>query len=78
MNARNFQGSLLNRISEGITARAAHLQRLDLARLGRRNEAACQFQGIIADLKNQLACKAARRVATSSVAGGFELQAAAA
>ena len=78
MNARNFQGSLLDRISDGITARAAHLQRLDLARLGRQNEAACQFQGMIADLKSQLARKAALRIPTSFVADRLELQAAAA
>jgi hypothetical protein len=79
MNPRNSQNSLLTRISSGITAHAAHLQRLDLAHLGRGPEAAAsQFQAVLANLKHQIARKAALRASVSLASGRLELQAQAA
>ena len=77
MNASNSQGSLLTRISDGITARAAHLHRLELSRFSRRTQAAIQFQGMITNLKFQLAQKAALRVGASCAAERLEPQIAA-
>ncbi|MGO9255352.1 MAG: hypothetical protein ACLQU1_03485 [Bryobacteraceae bacterium] len=74
MNTRNYQSSLLARISSGISAHAAHLQRLDLARLGRGVAAACQFQDMLADLKQQIARKAALRAQGSFAIENLELQ----
>ena len=61
MSARNYQNNLLARISSGISAKAANLQLLDLTQLGRRAEAACQFQNLLADIKHQIARKSAVR-----------------
>ncbi len=74
MNLRNNQNRLLARISNGISANAANLQRLDLARIGRRAEAACQFQEILTGLKEQLARKAAVNAEATFAAAAPELQ----
>jgi hypothetical protein len=74
MNLRNNQNRLLAKIGNGISANAASLQRLDLARIGRRAEAACQFEQILAGLKQQIALKAAAHAQTSFAAAGPELQ----
>ncbi len=46
----------------------------DLARLGRRAETACQFQDMLADLKHQIARKAALHAQASFVIDGLALQ----
>ena len=74
MNLRNNQNRLLAKIGNGISANAASLQRLDLARIGRRAEAACQFEEILAGLKQQLAVKAARHAEVSFAAAAPALQ----
>jgi len=61
MNTRNYQNSMLARISNGIRANADNLQRLDLERLGRRAETFWQLQDMLVDLKHQIAQKAALR-----------------
>jgi hypothetical protein len=61
MRTRNYQDNLLARISSGLCANAADLQRLDLVRLGRGAEAACQLQDMLADLKGRIARRAALR-----------------
>jgi hypothetical protein len=77
MNTRNHQNRLLAQISSGISAHAANLQRLDLARLSRRAEAACQFQAMLAEIKGQITRKSAQR-AGSFANCNLELQSAAA
>jgi len=77
MNASNFQCSLLTRISDGIAAHAVHLHRLELSRLSRRTQAASEFQGMMTNLKHQLARKAALRVGASYPAERLEPQIAA-
>jgi hypothetical protein len=74
MNIRNYRNNLLARISGGISANAANLQRLDLAQLGRKAEAACQLQDMLADLKYRIAEKAALRAQVSFAADALELQ----
>ena len=78
MNPRNYQDSLLTRIASGLTGHAAQLQQLDLARLGRGAESACQFQALLVNLKYQIARKTALRAGVSLVTGRLELQARAA
>jgi hypothetical protein len=73
MNIRNHQDSLLARISSGITANAAQLQRLDLARLGRGAEAACKFQDVLADLKERIERRAALRAQSAFAIDGIAL-----
>jgi hypothetical protein len=74
MNIRNYRNNLLARISGSISANAANLQRLDLARIGRRAEAACQVQDMLADLKYRIAEKAALRAQVAFAADSLELE----
>ena len=74
MNIRNNQNRLLAKISNGISANAANLQRLDLARIGRRADAACQFQEILTGLKERLAQKAAANAQAAFATARPELQ----
>jgi hypothetical protein len=64
---------LLSRISSGICENATKVHRLDLEGLGRRAEAACQFQDMLTDLKDRIAWKAAVRTGSACVDGSVEL-----
>ena len=78
MNPRNYQDRLLTGISSGITTHAAHLQPLDLARLGRGTVVAYRFEAMLATMKRQIARKAALRAGASPAIDHLELQARAA
>lgn len=73
MGIRQGYDCLLNRISSGICENATKLHRLDLEGLGRRAEAACQFQDRLTDLKEQIAWKAAVRTRSARADGSVEL-----
>src|ERR1035437_8525998 len=73
MGIRHGYDCLLSRISSGICENATELHRLDLERLGRRAEAACQFQDVLTDLKDLIAWKAAVRTGSACADGSVEL-----
>ena len=77
MSARNFQNSLLTRISNGIAASAVQQQLLDFAQLGHSTDAG-QLRSRIADLKCRMAQKAHLHARVSVVIDRMEAQAAAA
>jgi hypothetical protein len=52
---------LLSSISNSICENVTRLHRLDLERLGRRADTACQFQARLTDLKERIARMAAAR-----------------
>ncbi len=69
MSIRHFHDCVLARISSGMSADATKLHRLDLERLGRGAEAACQFQDMLADLKGRIARRAAMRTRSPFATG---------
>jgi hypothetical protein len=73
MGIRHGYDCLLSRISSGVCENASKLNRLDLERLGRGAEAACQFQDRLADLKDRIAWKAAVRTGSARADGSIEL-----
>lgn len=62
---RQAQDGLLARISSGICDGASELHRLELERLGRKAEAACQLQEMLAGLQDLIARRTARRAGTA-------------
>ena len=78
MSIRHCHDGLLARISSGMSADASELHRLDLERLGRRAVAACQFQDMLADLKERIAQRAAMRIGSPFAIGGVALRSVAA
>jgi len=78
MSIRHLHDCVLARISSGMSADASELHRLDLERLGLRALAACQFQEMLADLKERIAQRAAMRTRSPFAIGGVELRSAAA
>jgi hypothetical protein len=73
MGIRHGYDCLLSRISSGMRENATKLNHLDLERLGRRAAAACQFQEMLADLKDQIARKVAMRTESACADGIVEL-----
>ena len=66
---------LLSRISSGICDNASKRHLLDLERVGRRSDAEGRLRGMLADLKQQVACKAALRDGVASIDSVFEISA---
>lgn len=64
---------LLSRISSGICENATQLHRLDLQRLGRRVEAECELQEMLANLKDRMTRKAAARTRSAWAEGSVEV-----
>jgi hypothetical protein len=62
---------MLSSISSSICENATRLHRLDLDRLGRRAETACQFQDRLTDLKDRIARMAAVRPRSADADRGF-------
>jgi len=61
MGIKRYHDRLLGEIAQGMSTTAAHLNRLELERLGRRAVAACEFRHMLADLKERLARRDANR-----------------
>ena len=61
MGIRHAYCKLLDRMSSGLCENTTQLHRLDLERLGQRAKTECQFQEILADLKDRVVRKAAVR-----------------
>ena len=61
MGIKRYHDGLLGRIANGMSAGATTSHRLELERIARRAEAACQFRDMLAELKSRLAVRGVLR-----------------